>query len=137
MYSTGPLFLSVIWKQYINVAGNSGDNAGVLRVRVLSRTDYADRDWSFFYSLQGSSWHEGDAGLIFWMGSHWAFLTVAGFLIAGVVGLGSWWLYSEIFMRGQKRPGPITMRKGWNMPWRWGWRSKMEYELLDRHDHDL
>ncbi|MCJ1351140.1 MAG: hypothetical protein MMC33_001122 [Icmadophila ericetorum] len=137
MYSTGPLFLSVIWKQYINVAGNSGDAAGLQRVRVLSRADYADYDWSFFKVVKGSSWHEDDAGLIFWMGSHWVFLTAVGFLIAGVVGFVSWWAYRKIFMRGQQRPGRISMRKDWNTPWKWGWRSKPEYELVDRHDHDV
>lgn len=63
MYSTGPLFLSVIWKEYMR--GAPGD-AG--RVRVLMQDEYNRFSWSFFTHHTGNSWHGKDAQLIFWVG---------------------------------------------------------------------
>ena len=65
MYSTGPLFLSVIWKEYMNE-----EPLGLSRVRVLMQDAYNRYPWSFFTHHPGSSWHGKDARLIFWVSLH-------------------------------------------------------------------
>ncbi|CAG8165638.1 unnamed protein product [Penicillium salamii] len=97
MYSTGPLFLSVIWKEYMR---DKPSEAG--RVRILMQDEYNKHSWSFFTHHRGNSWHGKDAHLIFWMGQHWLFLTVCGFCIAGVVGFCLWWSYGRIMLLGAK-----------------------------------
>ena len=62
MYSTGPLFLSVIWKKYMS---SNPDEEG--RVRILMPDEYNRHEWSFFTYHRGSSWHGKDAQLIFWV----------------------------------------------------------------------
>ncbi|KAI9822280.1 MAG: hypothetical protein M1832_003103 [Thelocarpon impressellum] len=98
MYSTGPLFLSVIWKQH---AAETTDEAG--RVRILMPSEYSKQAWSFFEQKRGSSWHGDDARFIFWMGRHWMFLTACGFVAAALVGLGSWWVYGRLLLLGSRR----------------------------------
>lgn len=97
MYSTGPLFLSVVWKEYM--AANPTE-AG--RVRILMQDEYNRYSWSFFTHHVGNSWHGKDARLIFWMGQHWMLLTVAGFVLAGTVGLCLWWAYGRLLLLGSK-----------------------------------
>lgn len=97
MYSTGPLFLSVIWKEYMQT--NPSESG---RVRILMRDEYNRYSWSFFTHHVGNSWHGKDARLIFWMGQHWVFLTVCGFFLAAVVGFALWWLYARIMLLGSK-----------------------------------
>lgn len=62
MYSTGPLFLSVIWKEYSS-SRPSEEN----RVRILMPDEYSKTTWSFFSTHLGNSWHGKDAKLIFWV----------------------------------------------------------------------
>lgn len=62
MYSTGPLFLSVVWKEYML---SEPDEIG--RVRILMPDEYNKHSWSFFTHHEGSSWHGKDARLIFWV----------------------------------------------------------------------
>ena len=94
MYSTGPLFLSVVWKEYIRSNRSSTE-----RVRVLMPDEYKGHSWSFFNVVRGSSWHGRDAQTIFWMGKHWLLLTVTGFTVAAVVGICLWWTWSVWVMR--------------------------------------
>ncbi|CDR42348.1 CYFA0S09e01684g1_1 [Cyberlindnera fabianii] len=89
MYSTGPLFLSVIWKRYrrwvqVPVSGV---------VRIMFPEDYKKHTKSFFSVLEGSSWHLGDAQFIKSMGNHIAVAVVAGFLLAAVLLYGEYRLY--------------------------------------------
>ncbi|KAK2764906.1 hypothetical protein FQN54_008603 [Arachnomyces sp. PD_36] len=95
MYSTGPLFLSVMWKEYML---SGPDEIG--RVRILMPDEYNKHSWSFFTHHQGSSWHGKDARLIFWMGGHWMLLTTIGFLVAGIVGFCLWWAYGRLLLLG-------------------------------------
>ncbi|OKL56817.1 Mannosyl phosphorylinositol ceramide synthase SUR1 [Talaromyces atroroseus] len=97
MYSTGPLFLSVIWKEYMR------DSFGMDRVRVLMPDEYNGFPWSFFTHHVGNSWHRGDAQLIFWMSSHWLLLTVMGFILAGCIGFCMWLVYGRLLLLGQYR----------------------------------
>jgi mannosyltransferase OCH1-like enzyme len=65
IYSTGPLFLSVIWKEYL-----TGSRPMEEHVRILVLDEYKGFKWSFFNIVKGSSWHGKDAQTIFWMGRH-------------------------------------------------------------------
>ncbi|TGO51040.1 hypothetical protein BCON_0170g00090 [Botryotinia convoluta] len=120
MYSTGPLFLSVLWIEYMRTVT---DEAG--RVRNLMPDEYNKHAWSFFNIVKGNSWHGKDAQTIFWMGKHWFLLTVAGFAIAGVVGGFLWLAWNMWVVRSGK-----SSRRGMAL-----WRrvsGKDRYELLDR-----
>lgn len=145
MASTGPLFLSVVWKKWM------GEHEGVEedwegRVRVLMPKEYAGELWSFFKTYKGDSWHGGDAKLIFWMGKNWMFLTAGGFLLAGVLGVGVWCVYSRLTgPSGMKRRNGLRNKSpsrvfavpfGQRIPlWRrWMGGSKGEYELVEQHD---
>lgn len=131
MYSTGPLFLSVIWQEYKRgaprgtlsepsipgvgggrVSGGRWDGSEMGRVRVLMPDEYNKQPWSFFRWHGGSSWHGRDARMIFWMGRHWMLLTASGFLIAAVVGLGLWWIWGRVILLGEKRKRSTNAR-GW------------------------
>ncbi|DAA79343.1 TPA_exp: putative Glycosyl transferase [Trichophyton benhamiae CBS 112371] len=111
MYSTGPLFLSVIWKEYKNT-----DPDGVNRVRVLLQDAYNRHSWSFFTHHPGSSWHGEDAQLIFWMGSHWMLITFSGFLAAGIVGLALWRIYRRVLSLGSKHARYTPLASGTSSP---------------------
>ncbi|APA07946.1 hypothetical protein SS1G_00432 [Sclerotinia sclerotiorum 1980 UF-70] len=120
MYSTGPLFLSVLWIEYMRTVT---DEAG--RVRNLMPDEYNKHAWSFFNVVKGNSWHGKDAQTIFWMGKHWLLLTVTGFAIAGIVGGCLWFAWNMWVVRSSK-----SHRRGMAL-----WRrvsGKDRYELLDR-----
>jgi mannosyltransferase OCH1-like enzyme len=125
MYSTGPLFLSVIWKEYMNTPRPASDH-----VRLLMPDEYKGFKWSFFNITKGSSWHGKDAQTIFWMGKHWVLLTVAGFAIAGVVGGALWYAWTVWVMNvGKGKTSAGRRRFGL---WRRGSAKEGRYELLDR-----
>lgn len=141
MGSTGPLFLSVMWKKYMNGEKNEAlDWAG--RVRVLMPDEYSKHSWSFFNIFKGDSWHKGDAKLIFWMGQHWMFLTAAGFGLAGMIGLFGWWSYGRILLvAGRRKYGPsghsspqLAPKRKVRAPLWKRWAAKQEYELVEQHD---
>ncbi|KAI5949445.1 CSH1 [Candida theae] len=80
MISTGPLFLSVIWKQYkrwgVPEAG---------KVRVLMPQNYKGYQYSFFAIAPGSSWHMSDANFIKSLANHLVLAVIGGFCIALVI----------------------------------------------------
>ena len=140
-------------------AGLSESNPGWKgRVRVLMPDEYNKHPWSFFKTYEGSSWHGKDARFIFWMGRNWLLLTVAGFAIAGAVGVVSWWVYGRVILWGKRRaanrrqlsPGRAeayagrSPRRGGSargvgggrLPlWRmWRGEAKGTYELVEQHD---
>ncbi|KAI9746585.1 MAG: hypothetical protein M1818_000298 [Claussenomyces sp. TS43310] len=110
MYSTGPLFLSVLWKEYTSLAVPPME-----QVRLLMPDEYSKHAWSFFKIAKGSSWHGEDAQTIFWMGKHWMFLTFMGFALAGVLGTALWWTCAKC--EKIKRGKPVTTRR--LLPWSW------------------
>lgn len=134
MYSTGPLFLSVIWKKYMASNKNVGDGPGGGRVRILMQDEYNRHAWSFFRHHKGSSWHGKDAKLIFWMGGHWVMLTAAGFIIAGILGLGMWLIYARLLQLGQRRTQVGFSKRLWTHARLWGFQRQKDYELLHRHE---
>lgn len=146
MASTGPLFLSVIWKNWLS------EHAGLRemqeewpgRVRVLMPDEYDEHAWSFFRTYKGDSWHGKDARFIFWLGKNWLLVTAAGFCLAGVVGLSVWWVYGRLVLMGKRRaalrnrsPTRVFWAEvGQRVPW---WRRAVggkgkAYELVEQHD---
>lgn len=89
MYSTGPLFLSVIWKRYKRWGVPEG---GV--VRILQPDDYKKHSYSFFKISKGDSWHLGDAEFIKSLADHIFECVVAGFLLAFFIFYLEYRLYS-------------------------------------------
>jgi len=84
MASTGPLYLSIIWRHYNNANPEGSD-----RVRILFPDEYNNHPWSFFTHHLGNSWHRTDVKVIFWLGRHWVFVTIicfaVGFSLLGVL----------------------------------------------------
>ncbi|KAH8894425.1 hypothetical protein GQ53DRAFT_642912 [Thozetella sp. PMI_491] len=95
MASTGPLFLSLIWRHYDDEI--KGEEAQ--RVRILTIDQYKGNETSFFEPCSGSSWHEGDAKLVFWMRDHWVLLVVVGFFVAYLVFLRAWRVHKRLSRR--------------------------------------
>lgn len=89
MYSTGPLFLSVMWKQYkrwgVPEAG---------KVRILMPKDYKTHTYSFFAISPGSSWHLDDAKFIKSLAHHIVLAVFAGFILVLCFLLLEYWIYS-------------------------------------------
>ncbi|KAL3468108.1 nucleotide-diphospho-sugar transferase [Aspergillus heterothallicus] len=81
MYSTGPLFLSVLWKEYMHAHPSDAN-----RIRILMPDEYNRNSWSFFTHGIGNSWHGQDAPFIFWMGEHWVFLTLCAIILVCAAG---------------------------------------------------
>lgn len=90
MYSTGPLFLSVLWKQYRRWGVPEGNEVRLLR--PINGTVHASH---FFYQGKGSSWHQDDAQFIIQMGKHWFLVAV---LITATV-LGFFYLQYKLYQR--------------------------------------
>lgn len=67
MASTGPLFLSIIWRHYSDDGFNAGDEPDGGRIRILFPDEYNNNPWSFFTHHLGNSWHGYDVQLIFWV----------------------------------------------------------------------
>lgn len=80
MFSTGPLFLSVMWKQYIRWGVEPNDS-----IKILMPEDYKSSTNSFFEIEKGSSWHNDDAQVLLLMRDHIIiaviFFTFVGFSI--------------------------------------------------------
>lgn len=125
MYSTGPLFLSVIWKKYMGDTRPESEH-----VRILMPDEYNKHTWSFFNVTKGNSWHGSDAQTIFWMGKHWLFLTVTVFVLVGVVAGCLWFSWNSWLAKAGKTKMHSSGRRGF-MFWRRG-SAKNRYELLDR-----
>lgn len=64
MSSTGPLFLSLVWKEWLD----SGRSMGSGRVRVLVPEG---RGYGFFINIQGRSWQGADEKFVAWLERHW------------------------------------------------------------------
>ncbi|CCE65503.1 hypothetical protein TPHA_0L01480 [Tetrapisispora phaffii CBS 4417] len=75
--STGPLFVSLIWKQYKRWGVTPGDE-----IRILQPEYYKMHSYSFFSITKGSSWHTEDATFIKSLASHILACVVAGFVFA-------------------------------------------------------
>lgn len=77
MFSTGPLFVSVMWKQYKRWGVPEN---GI--VRILQPADYKMHQESFFSISEGSSWHMGDAHFVKSLANYIPVCVVLGFMLA-------------------------------------------------------
>jgi len=64
MSSTGPLFISIIWKQYKRWNHFKNLNPQEITIRVIQPDDYKLHPQSFFSISKGSSWHMDDADFV-------------------------------------------------------------------------
>ncbi|ODV93585.1 hypothetical protein PACTADRAFT_51370 [Pachysolen tannophilus NRRL Y-2460] len=97
MYSTGPLYLSVIWKQYKRWGV---DNQFI--VKILQPNAYKKSENAFFNISKGSSWHKDDAKFMFLMAHHIPWAIAGGFLLAAIILLMEYSLY-RFFVSGKFR----------------------------------
>lgn len=143
MASTGPLFLSIIWRHY----NHEDQPLGGDRVRILFPDEYNYHPWSFFTHNLGNSWHGRDVDLIFWMSRHWLLLTVVGLVVIAMIILVLWWIYSRMLVLsagGRSRAKPtfsssfLRFRLLPSWLWRFGLKSfnggNKQYELIERHE---
>lgn len=123
MASTGPLFLSLIWRHYNDEIVHTPEN----RIRILFPEEYMSHSWSFFTHHVGSSWHKWDSDLLFWMSAHWIQLTIVGFITGfSVIGV-MWFLYRKIIAFNKGRPSARI----WAWPWSRQEAKYMELENLE------
>ena len=144
MSTTGPLFLSVVWKRYMDLHAKKGEDWNG-RVRILTFDQYAQQDESFFNMWGGSSWHGDDAKFFLWLGDHWLMTTLIGVSIGAVVCCGIWWEVSRRMLQRRKsanhaafelgslpalQPRRFRLRLGRTL----GWREKNpSYEIVEQH----
>lgn len=124
MASTGPLYLSIIWRHY-----TSAKPEGMDRVRILFPDEYNNHSWSFFTHHLGNSWHANDVKLIFWMAHHWVLLTIIGFTLGFTL---LWCLYSTFVLQRQSG-GPKSRYAYARVPF-YRRISGKDIELSDRHE---
>ena len=67
MGSTGPLWLSVMWRHWTASGRNVGDGSDGGRIRLIFPDEYNGNPWSFFTHHKGNSWHGADVEFIFWV----------------------------------------------------------------------
>jgi len=101
MYSTGPLFLSVIWKQYKRFKSIPD----LEKVRILFPGDYKLNNDSFFSITEGSSWHLDDAKFIKSLANHILLCVILGFSLAAIILYGEYKLYIWLINGNYKKIG--------------------------------
>ncbi|KAH3902173.1 related to Mannosyl phosphorylinositol ceramide synthase CSH1 [Saccharomycodes ludwigii] len=84
MSSTGPLFVSIIWKQYKRW-NHSLDVNSSGAVRILQPQDYRQGPYAFFTISKGSSWHTGDSNVVLNMAVHITACVVSGFVVVFMI----------------------------------------------------
>lgn len=106
MASTGPVFISIVWKQYkrwekLKQYWNRDYHYidSERSVRILQPWDYKDHPDSFFSISKGSSWHLGDADTIKSFLIHILSCVVAGFIIGFVILYGEYTVYCFVCSR--------------------------------------
>ncbi|KAF8245096.1 hypothetical protein K440DRAFT_587551, partial [Wilcoxina mikolae CBS 423.85] len=122
MYNTGPLFLSVVWKEYLRSVTTEET-----RVRILMPDEYGDKPWRFFGVYKGNSWHRNDAKAIFWMGQHWMLVTFLGFALAGSLYTCGFLIYRRLHLRNTNYNARTSSSGFW--PW-----NRNGYKRLVKHE---
>ena len=79
MFSTGPMFLTV---QYALASAKLRQGVAVIPAPVYGKYDTSGSP--ALYHLHGSSWHAGDAALVFWAERHCRALSVGAAVAAGI-----------------------------------------------------
>lgn len=90
MGSTGPIFVSIIWKQYKRWVNTKLDG---WQINILQPNEYSTGQDPFFQILKGSSWHLDDANFIKSLLTHILSCVVCGFLIGFLILYGEYCLY--------------------------------------------
>lgn len=111
MASTGPLFVSMVWKRYKRWGVPEN---GV--VRVLQPADYKMHTYSFFSISRGSSWHLDDAKFVKSLANHILACVVAGFVFAFFVLYLEYWLYCWLCSTAGNKKRVLS----WYPRWRYG-----------------
>lgn len=127
MYSTGPLFLSVMWKQYRRWTDVPESEV----LRIMFPEDYKKHSRSFFSILQGSSWHLADANFIKGMGDHLILAVFSGFLIAAFVLYGEYRLYLLLINGNYKKTAIASL---WERYVKKGHRRNRKNSNLDGYE---
>ncbi|GAB7362417.1 hypothetical protein MBLNU230_g2740t1 [Neophaeotheca triangularis] len=159
MASTGPLFLSVIWRRWSMEGFNHGEGLDGSRLRVLMPAEYNDFPWSFFTHHRGNSWHGGDVQFFIWVAHHWLPLTLLLLLLLALTSLTIYSLWTRhlsphtshqrsVSLTPSSSPPPMKWKTPPSSPfWRRLSASKIlglaglskggryrEYELVERHE---
>lgn len=124
MYNTGPLFLSVVWKEYLPSVTTEE-----ARVRILMPDEYGDKPWRFFGVYRGNSWHRNDAKAIFWMGQHWMLVTFLGFALAGSLYTCGFLVYRRLHLRHAAPASAASAGPGF-----WPWNRSAYKRLTNKHE---
>lgn len=100
MSSTGPLFISIVWKHYRRWKFFIRD---YVPVKIIQPKDYKGNPWSFFSIVKGSSWHTDDAKWMKSLENHILSCVVAGFVFAFFILYGEYVFYCFL-SSSYKRP---------------------------------
>lgn len=110
MSSTGPLFISIIWKQYKREENYEHDP--MTKIKILQPADYKMHTYSFFTISKGSSWHMGDAVFVKSLASHILACVVAGFVLVFSILYSEYCFYCWLSTRySQKSKSSITFTR--------------------------
>jgi mannosyltransferase OCH1-like enzyme len=93
MYTTGPLFLSAIWIEYLGGLKKGGN--ALERVRVLIPRPVSGDNFGMWKNIQGGSWHGNDMYVIFWLGDHLILAILIGFAIGLLAVTALWTIYTK------------------------------------------
>jgi len=77
--TTGPLFLSAIWIEYLRGKDKGGRTLD--RLHVLIQGPVKGDNYGFWKNIRGGSWHKQDMYVMFWMGDHFDNIHALGFAI--------------------------------------------------------
>ena len=120
MSSTGPLFLSLVWKQWLD----SGRNFGVGRVRVLIPEG---QGYGFFINVEGRSWQGADERVVAWFERHWLFDIVIATTVVVVALKVVCWLSDYIWRKIQRGLWIAGVRGKWKVEW---WKKGKELKSI-------
>ncbi len=106
MNSAGPHFLSEVWVEYLYSSQQDDEGS---RVRLLMPDERQGKEWSMFFSVQGSSWHNWDNRIFIFVHNH-VMLVATGIalsmcIVAGCVWWACWKIYSRVKLMLCRRGG--------------------------------
>lgn len=84
MYSTVPLFLSIMWVEYLEYSKHEGDGGNgkeTERLKILVNEKDGSSSYGFFRNVQGRSWHAKDVEINLGIGRHKGLVAVFGFVL--------------------------------------------------------
>lgn len=120
MSSTGPLFISIVWKHYRRWKIFTKN---YVPVKIIQPQDYKGSSSSFFSIVKGSSWHTDDAKWMKSLENHILSCVVAGFIFAFFILYGEYIFYCWLCY---KKPITLTnsdsgSKNSWSSKLLWVW----------------